>query len=35
MYIIINIFEIIVDLILSLCAGDDLINMMKWMGNRK
>ncbi|MDQ5923404.1 MAG: hypothetical protein QG598_469 [Bacillota bacterium] len=29
MYIIINIFEIIVDLILSLCAGDDFIKMRK------
>lgn len=35
MYIIINIFEIIVDLILSLYAGDDFIKMMKWMENRK
>ena len=35
MYIIINIFEIIVDLILSLCAGDDFIKMSKWMENRK
>jgi len=29
MYIIINIFEIIVDLILFLCAGDDFIKMRK------
>ena len=35
MYIIINIFEIIVDLILTLCAGDDLIKMRKWIENRK
>lgn len=35
MYIIINIFEIIVDLILSLCTGDDFIKMRKWMENRK
>ena len=35
MYIIINIFEIIVDLILSLCAGDDFIKMRKYMENSK
>lgn len=35
MYIIINIFEIIADLILSLCAGDDLIKIIKWIKNKK
>ncbi len=35
MYIIKYIFEIIVDLVLFLCAGDDMIKIIKWIKNRK
>lgn len=35
MYFVINIFEIILDLVLTLFAGDDWIKIRKWIEKRK
>ena len=35
MYLVINIFEIILDLVLTLFAGDDWIKIRKWIEKRK